>query len=452
MKNIFVILLAIGGLSAVAQIRVNNPKETTERSVEGRVNNRVDQGINRGLDKVEEGIGNIFRKKDKKENTKKSKNNQQPTEDQEEEQRPQANSNNGISTSGSSSSRNQPNTPTAKDQPKSLKAYSKFDFIPGERVVAVEDFEQDAVGDFPAKWNTNAGGEVVTIEGQKGKWLKGSNGLFYPEFVKQLPDNFTMEFDMMINDEISQNQSGLMIFFPELSQRKATFDIFFNNNPQAGFDLHPVNETGTSKAWVFDKNNEKILENEQKITWKEGEINRISIWRQKNRIRLYINETKVWDLPRAFDPTLKYSMLFANNLWGGANFITNLRIAEGAPDTRSKLITEGKFSTTGILFDVNSDRIKPESYGVLKELGTVLKDNPTVRVRIIGHTDSDGDATKNLDLSKRRAASVKNALQTEFGIEAARMETDGKGPTQPVAPNTTPEGKANNRRVEFVKL
>jgi outer membrane protein OmpA-like peptidoglycan-associated protein len=88
----------------------------------------------------------------------------------------------------------------------------------------------------------------------------------------------------------------------------------------------------------------------------------------------------------------------------------------------------------------------------MKEIATVLKENPTVKIKIIGHTDSDGDATKNLDLSKRRSISVKNALSTEYGIEAARIETDGKGATEPVAPNTTSEGKAKNRRVELIKL
>ena len=132
--------------------------------------------------------------------------------------------------------------------------------------------------------------------------------------------------------------------------------------------------------------------------------------------------------------------------------VSNIRYAVGAPDTRNKLLTEGKLVTRGILFDVNADKIKPESYGVLKEIGAVLKENPAVKVKIIGHTDADGDDAKNLDLSKRRAASVKNALSAEFGIETARMETDGKGETQPSDPNTTPQGKANNRRVEFVKL
>ncbi len=85
-------------------------------------------------------------------------------------------------------------------------------------------------------------------------------------------------------------------------------------------------------------------------------------------------------------------------------------------------------------------------------ISDVLKENPSVKVKIVGHTDSDGDEKSNLDLSKRRAASVKNVLSNEFGIEMTRMEVDGKGESEPVSPNTTPEGKANNRRVEFIKL
>ena len=126
-------------------------------------------------------------------------------------------------------------------------------------------------------------------------------------------------------------------------------------------------------------------------------------------------------------------------------------MATGAPDTRNKIITEGKWVTRGILFDVNSDRIKAESYGSLKEIAGVLTENADLKVQIVGHTDADGDDTANLDLSKRRAASVKTALATEFKIDAARMDTDGKGESQPVDKNDNPAGKANNRRVEFIK-
>jgi outer membrane protein OmpA-like peptidoglycan-associated protein len=132
--------------------------------------------------------------------------------------------------------------------------------------------------------------------------------------------------------------------------------------------------------------------------------------------------------------------------------ISNLRIAVGAPDMRSKLITEGKLVSYGIYFDVNKDVVKPESYGTLKEIAKVLNENPDVRVKIVGHTDADGADAANLDLSKRRGESVKQELVKTFGIDASRLESDGMGESQPVATNDSPANKALNRRVEFIKL
>jgi len=181
---------------------------------------------------------------------------------------------------------------------------------------------------------------------------------------------------------------------------------------------------------------------------------RVSVWRQKTRLRVYLDDEKIWDIPQAFAPGVSYHRLaFQVATFGkGPYYLADLRLAEGAPDTRSKLLTEGRFVTTGISFDSNSDRIKPESFGSLKQIAEVLQENPAVRVRIIGHTDSDGDAASNLDLSKRRAVAVRAALTSNFGLDNSRMEIDGRGETQPASPNTTAEGKANNRRVEFVKL
>src|SRR5690606_13744997 len=160
--------------------------------------------------------------------------------------------------------------------------------------------------------------------------------------------------------------------------------------------------------------------------------------------------------PRALNDGAVINSIYFRNDGSGkddqAFFISNLRVAVGAPDTRNKLITEGKFVTTGILFDVNSDKIKPESYGVLKEIANVLQENESVKVKIVGHTDSDGDDASNLALSKRRAESVKRTLVSKFGISESRMVIDGKGESEPVSPNNTPEGKANNRRVEFIKM
>jgi outer membrane protein OmpA-like peptidoglycan-associated protein len=132
--------------------------------------------------------------------------------------------------------------------------------------------------------------------------------------------------------------------------------------------------------------------------------------------------------------------------------MTNIRYAIAGEDTRSKLITEGRFVTNGILFDVNSDNIKPESGLVLKEMAQTLQENPTVRVKIIGHTDSDGDANTNLTLSQKRALAVKTALTSFYGIETERLETDGKGESEPLNKNANDTEKAQNRRVEFVKI
>lgn len=132
-------------------------------------------------------------------------------------------------------------------------------------------------------------------------------------------------------------------------------------------------------------------------------------------------------------------------------YVSNVRMATGAPDTRNKMLTQGKWVSHGILFDVNSDRIKGESYGSLKEIANVLTENADLKVQIVGHTDSDGDDKSNLDLSRRRAASVKTALATQFAIDAGRMDTDGKGEGEPVDKNDTPAGKVNNRRVEFIR-
>jgi outer membrane protein OmpA-like peptidoglycan-associated protein len=196
--------------------------------------------------------------------------------------------------------------------------------------------------------------------------------------------------------------------------------------------------------------------NDATLKGKQNEKFHVSIAVNKQRFRYYVNEVKVLDLPKVM-PAVGYNAIVFR-MWGWDDdlpvdaLISNFRYAEGVTDVRSKLLTEGKLVTRGILFDVNADKIKPESYGTIKEIAQVLKDNAGVRVKIVGHTDSDGSAASNLDLSKRRAMAVKNIMSSEFGIDASRMETEGKGSTVEVSPNTTPEGKANNRRVEFIKL
>jgi OOP family OmpA-OmpF porin len=447
----FTYLLALCSSATYAQIRINDPGRVVERQAENRANRKVDQAVDKGFDSLEDGIGNLFKKKDKK-----------------------ANEINGTNKDAGkvSGPGEQPGQPEAaetvgKPEKATLKSYSKFDFIPGEKIVAVEDFSQDAVGDFPAKWNTNSSGEVVTIEGTEGKWLMlGADGVFYPEFVNGLPENFTLEFNLATTSEFSFYSGFLRTIIAEVANASKDFTKWkwYDGGKVNGLEigLHPKNAGGAQGMSFFnvftDVPGTSLMKNETSLSafhTPNHNVVKVSIWRQKGRLRLYVDDSKVWDLPRAFNPDRKYNFIaFSNNSYEGSNryFIGNLRVAVGAPDTRSKLITEGKFSTTGILFDVNSATIKPESFGVLKDIANVLTENASVKVQIIGHTDSDGDDSANLLLSKKRSEAVKTALSKDFGIEGARLETDGKGESEPASPNSTAEGKANNRRVEFVKM
>jgi outer membrane protein OmpA-like peptidoglycan-associated protein len=131
--------------------------------------------------------------------------------------------------------------------------------------------------------------------------------------------------------------------------------------------------------------------------------------------------------------------------------IANVRFAQG-PRPPKDLLAEGKLVTHGILFDTGSDVVLPESAPVLRQVAGYMEANADVKLKVTGHTDNVGSKDGNLDLSKRRAASVAKVLSTQFGVSADRFETDGKGDTQPVSSNARPEGRAMNRRVEFAKL
>jgi outer membrane protein OmpA-like peptidoglycan-associated protein len=130
-----------------------------------------------------------------------------------------------------------------------------------------------------------------------------------------------------------------------------------------------------------------------------------------------------------------------------------IRIAEGGKKILyDELAASGRVATQGIYFDSGSDQLRPESTPTLKEIGTMLQEHGDLRMRIEGHTDSVGEDAYNLDLSGRRAASVKSFIVETYGIDGARLETEGFGETKPVDSNDSAEGRQNNRRVELVKL
>lgn len=427
LKFLFAIIFCLGFINLNAQIDI---KGKVKNQTNNRANKKVDQGVNKGLDAVEGGGKDLFKKKKK-------------TDDQAQD--------------STSSDQNQEVTQDAKpatDSKPSLTTYSKFDFIPGEKVIFYEDFSQDAVGDFPALWNTNGSAEVVTTNLFSGNWMKfNCREAIWTDALLKLPDNYTVEYDVIPIAGDEKRMAGWQMRLMQAINVKA-WDS--GSAPGKGGFHFAVEYFGrpSFNTWLNKQECQPLKLNGYKEgeEFKEGENQKyhIAIWVQKSRVRLYQDQNKLFDIPKAF-PTdcLNPDRIRFED---GAAMISNIRIAVGAPDSRNKLMTEGKLVTYGIYFDVNKDVVKPESYGTLKEIATILNEVPDVKVKIFGHTDADGDDAKNMDLSKRRAVSVKAELVKSFGVNADRLETDGLGETKPVAPNDTPVNKALNRRVEFVKL
>lgn len=124
----------------------------------------------------------------------------------------------------------------------------------------------------------------------------------------------------------------------------------------------------------------------------------------------------------------------------------------GAEEMRDTLADAGRISLYGVYFDTDKDTIKPDSTPTLDEIGKLLNADPSLRVTVVGHTDAQGSAEHNRDLSERRARAVVTALTGRYGIAADRLQARGAGMAEPVASNADEDGRARNRRVELVRI
>ncbi|QBB71777.1 OmpA family protein [Pseudolysobacter antarcticus] len=124
----------------------------------------------------------------------------------------------------------------------------------------------------------------------------------------------------------------------------------------------------------------------------------------------------------------------------------------GADEMRQTISNAGRISLYGIHFDFDRDAILPDSKPTLDEIAKLLQADLTLRVNVVGHTDGQGKTAYNLDLSRRRAANVVATLAHDYGIDPARLQPRGAGASEPLASNDNDAGRAQNRRVELVRL
>ncbi|MDP2159740.1 MAG: OmpA family protein [Flavobacterium sp.] len=414
---------------------VKNAKDKTYNRGEQKGDDTVDKTLN----KLEEGINNIFKKKEKKSKESKSK----------------------TSNSGTSSGTYDPiNTKTDKEGNTDYSAFKNFDFVPGENVLFFDDFS-NGLNQWNKvtwdEWEEKHKGMVTTTNVAPGNWYyMPRKGMTAPKSLKALPNQFTLEFDFYYDEEHSEHEGGISIMFVKVKGFNINnYDFYFERNTRLGLEVHPAHDHLFLKGWReygytggIDESERILIDDRQKYL-ETNKVYRVSVSRNGSHVQLYINQDKVIDLPNAFPSNESYTFMLGNNSWISGLYVSNIRIATGSPQPAKEFNDKKTFITQNIHFDVNSEVIKPTSYQVLKEIAASMQ-QISGNIKIVGHTDSDGSAEHNLVLSQKRAASVKRALVNEFGIDANKLTTDGKGLSQPLNKNSNASEKAQNRRVEFI--
>lgn len=319
-------------------------------------------------------------------------------------------------------------------------AFVNFDFVPGERPLFTEDFTKDNVGDFPRRLEFIKGNmEVAEYLGRR--WLRATvDGAFAIPLPEVLPERFTLEFDHIGN---SWSYPHVTIHFGG--------DVDEAGNTENVYDVVVV-QTGASggaHGGVHDKTNGV------RSVGAAGELADkpfpVRVMVDNKYAKVYLAGTRVGNIPNANLGRANRIVIRYDASTDEPAYFTNIRIAAGGKNLYDALAEKGRVATQGIYFDTGSDRLRPESAPTLKEIAGMLKDHGDLSLTIEGHTDNVGDAANNQTLSEQRAAAVKAALVSEYGVDAARLETAGFGASKPVGPNDTPEGRQMNRRVELVK-
>lgn len=375
------------------------------QKVKDKVNQRVDEKEDKAIDKSLDKTEDATKKKDNSGN----------------------NSDNTSNTNGSSN---------AIAGPPSLKSYTNYDFVPGDTVVFESNLADEQTGEIPSQF-TLANGQM-DVQQEDGENVihvpKGPGATMTPRMTNAayMPDKFTIELDFK-NENFGLNH--IMIDF---GQR-----VYYSGGEgiTPGMTFGSDNIDWTLGGVEYPEALKAALEDPMK--W-----HHISIAVNKTVGKVYVDQYRVANVNNLTGKPQNVTI----DVNGYENsYIKNIRIAAGGIDIYKQTTTPAKIIMHGILFDVDKATLKPESMGSINQIFNLMKKDPSLKFEIDGHTDNSGTAAHNLDLSQQRADAVKSQL-VSMGIDASRLTTKGFGDTKPIDGNDTPEGKANNRRVEFVKM
>ena len=401
--------------------------KSAEKAAERAVTRKTEQKVNKETEKAMDTI--LGNGKKKKKRTSKKNKNQETTENDNHKNDVVANDTPEVQSEGEA-----PET----------KAWSKYNFVPGDKIIFEDNLGNEENGEFPSRWDLSQGSAENAKMGDENIINFENRSIITPlmETQNYLPEVFTIEFDAYFNDVYASWQSYELRFWQSKSYLTEGKDVFW---PVQVFKDGATTQTrvqGNEKK--FDAHDEAIGKS---VGWKH-----IAISFNKRSLKVFVDQYRALNIPNyKYKPKMVSIATYMHNPGGKIMAIKNIRIAEGGKKLYDRIMADGKFVTRGILFDVNKATIKPSSMGVINEVARMMQEHRDLKFSIEGHTDSDGEENHNLELSEKRAAAVKTAL-INSGVDSARFQIKGMGEGVPASDNTTPEGKANNRRVEFIKV
>lgn len=325
----------------------------------------------------------------------------------------------------------------SQEEQSEIAAFKKYDFASGEKVLFDDQSTNEKSGQSPQQWKVEGGRAVIE---QKDSVSFISIKEYYTKLTpvlkntKVIPNNFTIEYDTWLADGYDGNP-GIEILFTDLKEN------WLNITP----NKHSISVDYPQNGHASTDNPEEFFgENKFYNRWVH-----ISISYNQKKLVVYMDQYKQIDIADCRIIPSKITVT-GNTSQEMPILLKNFRIATGIPASNLTL-ENGKFVTHAIKFDVNKAILKPESMAILNKLTAYMTSNPTIRFQINGHTDSDGSDDFNMKLSEKRAEAVREQLIT-MGIDANRLIVKGFGETNPMTENTSFEGKAMNRRVEFVSI
>ena len=310
-------------------------------------------------------------------------------------------------------------------------AWKNYDFVPGDRVIFSENFSSATVGDFPRRLTFKSGNlEVVDWKGARFLSTNTFGSRFMIPLPEVLPARFTLEFDYS-----GTSGNGMDVSFTDTDRLRAESHITVSPW-QSGV------ETGSEHSTSGPSGKQNRY---------EDVVFPVKIMADGDYVKVYMGDTRVANVPNAKLGRAKAIWFNVPGRENRAAMIGNVRVAAGGRKLYEAIAESGRVATQGIYFDIGSDRLRPESSPTLKEIGAMLAEHPDLTLTIEGHTDNVGAAAANMTLSQQRATAVRAALVSSYGADAGRLTAKGLGASKPAAPNTTAEGREQNRRVELVR-